>query len=203
MKIECELCHATAEMADMAPRAGGGMDVKCGVCGRWFAAKPAAGAPVPAPVEPSVRVAPKPSGPACPKCGRVRGAGEACTRCGLVFANWTGPAAADASLDAQAEALWLEAEAAWTDQSRHDAFMAYCQKVGLLGPAGRRYRERLDREPGEPTAKRMQDKILGLAAHLLGPHSTAHEPITRSKWFFALIVALAIAGALAGMAFKH
>ena len=137
----------------------------------------------------------------CPKCGNKRGSGApACPRCGLRFALWR-PSMADprAHLTPAGLELWQQVEADWQDESRHQGFAKYCLQSNLLPAAGRCYRDRLDRFPGDAIATKMQAEILAKATlGLMVQKRQAAEPVTRSKWFWIIIVAamaLAIAAA--------
>ena len=138
----------------------------------------------------------------CPKCGRKHDSdAPACPRCGLRFALWN-PSLADprtqltpAGLD-----LWRQVEANWQDVNRHEEFAKYCLQSNLLPAAGRCYRDRLDRFPGDSIARKMQAEILAKATlGLLVQKRQPAPPVTRSRWFWFIILtamALAIAAAL-------
>lgn len=143
--------------------------------------------------------------PACPKCGAPRRAdAAACARCGLVYERWSpeGATSGALALDERAEALWRAAAAAWEDPAGHDAFLKYCSTVGSLPAAGRKYRERLDRDPVDATAARMQQRVVAMAmATLPPPRVVPGEPITRKKWFWWVFFGAISLGAMAGMWF--
>ena len=137
----------------------------------------------------------------CPKCGHKRDQGApACPRCGLRFALWR-PSLADprAQLTPQGLEMWQQVEANWQDVGRHEGFAKYCLQSNLLPAAGRCYRDRLDHFPGDAIATKMQAEILAKATlGLLVQKRQAVEPVTRSKWFWVVILAamaLAIAAA--------
>lgn len=137
----------------------------------------------------------------CPKCGHKRDKGvPACPRCGLRFALWR-PSMADprAQMTPQGQEMWQQVEANWQEESRHEEFAKYCLQSNLLPAAGRCYRDRLDRFPGDAIATKMQAEILAKATlGLLVQKRQAAEPVTRSKWFWVVILAamaLAIAAA--------
>jgi len=138
---------------------------------------------------------------ACPKCRQPRRAdAEACARCGLVFSRWTPEQSAGvAQLDERAEALWAAARDNWRDEHRHAAFLEHCSQAGLLAPAGRRYRERLDADPQDAVAARMQQKVLAMATAGFVPSGKPPAPVTRSTWFWGVLVACALAGVLAAL----
>jgi hypothetical protein len=148
---------------------------------------------------------------ACPKCGRSRADGaEACPRCGLVFANWTPgskldhPAVADATtpLDADGLRLWDALVGNWADDAGHDAFLKHCATAGCLAAAGRQYRKRLDAYPQDEVAGRMQARIVGMVAATLAPTRAAGLPVSRSRWFWWVVMVCGVGGAAAGM-FLH
>jgi hypothetical protein len=137
----------------------------------------------------------------CPKCGRKRDQGaSACPRCGLRFALWR-PSLADprVQLTPAGQEQWQQVEANWQDLRRHEEFAKYCLQSNLLPAAGRCYRERLDRFPGDAIATKMQKEILAKATlGLMVQKRQAVAPVTRSKWFWVIILAaMAIAIAAA------
>ena len=143
----------------------------------------------------------EPNQATCPKCGLKREPSvPACARCGLRFALWK-PSLADprTQLTPQAQEMWQCAEADWQNTGLHDAFARHCLQSNLLPAAGRCYRDRLDRFPGDAIATKMQAEILAKATlGLAVQQKRPPEPITRAKWFWAIIVAsmsLAILGA--------
>jgi hypothetical protein len=126
----------------------------------------------------------------------------ACPRCGLVFSRWTpGPDAPEAAphLDEEAEALWAAAVASWTDVDRHEVFLKHCSRAGLLGPAGRRYRERVDQQPMDPIAAQMQSRVLAMATAGFIRPAAMPTPVTRSTWFWAIMVVCGVAAAGAAL----
>jgi hypothetical protein len=138
----------------------------------------------------------------CPKCERKRDSdAPACPRCGLRFALWN-PSLADprTQLTPAGLELWQQVEANWQDVHRHEEFAKYCLQSNLLPAAGRCYRDRLDRFPGDAIASKMQAEILAKATlGLLVQKRQPAEPVTRSRWFWFIILtalALAIAAAL-------
>jgi hypothetical protein len=138
----------------------------------------------------------------CPKCGRKREPQlAACPRCGLRFSLWRAEQADPRNrLDARAQELWQRAQASWKDAGRHEEFTKYCLQANILPAAGRCYRDRLDAVPGDAIATRMQAEILSKATLglVVQQQRRPSEPITRSKWFWVIVVtsmALAILGA--------
>jgi hypothetical protein len=132
----------------------------------------------------------------CPKCGcKVPDDGpESCIRCGLTFDLWRPEETTDvAHLDERGEALWAEAIAGWDDPARHDAFLKHCSLTGLLPLAGRRYRKRLDGDPADTVAARMQERVLTMAAAVfVRPPPAAAAPVTRQPWFWGLLIVVAV-----------
>jgi hypothetical protein len=112
---------------------------------------------------------------------------------------------APTTLDERGEALWAEILRDFPDEARHEAFAKHCAAKGLLGAAGRRYRERLDRDPGDPVAGRMRDRIVGMATAALAglTRPVPAAPVTRSRLFWVVIVLFLIAGGMAGMLFAR
>jgi hypothetical protein len=143
--------------------------------------------------------------PECPKCSHRRTVGgESCPRCGLTFALWVPPAdAAPLRLDEEGEALWAACLASWEAEDRHDAFVKHCSLTGALAIAGRRYRERLDQQPMDPVAGRMQGRILAMAtASFVRPATTA-VPVTRTTGFWLVLVLFAVVGMAAAFYLRH
>lgn len=109
------------------------------------------------------------------------------------------PPAAIPPLDPTATALFVACEASWDDEQRHDKFVKYCSASGLLATAARQYRLRLEKQPDDPVATRMQQRIVTMASFLLTTHQPPPEPLTRSRWFLVLVGVAAIAGLLAAL----
>jgi hypothetical protein len=138
----------------------------------------------------------------CPKCSKKRAPEEkSCSRCGLTFALWKpddGPPVVQ--LDSQGEALWKNLESHWTDSALHEEFLKHCLQSSTLAAAGRRYRAKLDENPKDAVAAEMQRQLLAKAAlGLTINQSYAREPVTRTRWFWVVIIlamALGIAGGL-------
>jgi hypothetical protein len=138
----------------------------------------------------------------CPKCGKKRQPeAESCPRCGLVFALWKVESTpALVPLDSRGMELWQVAQGHWSESARHEEFLKHCLQNSTLAAAGRLYRERLDDDPKDAVAAQMQAQILSKAALTLSLNkSPAREPVTRSRWFWAIVLlamALGIAGGL-------
>jgi hypothetical protein len=138
----------------------------------------------------------------CPKCGKKSPPeGTACPRCGLIFALWKEDSVLPtARLDATGEALWQHAQQDWGDAARHEEFVKHCLQTDNLAPAGRLYRDRLDENPKDAIAAQMQSQILAKASLGLSIHkSQPRQPMTRSRWFWFVVLAamaLGIAGGL-------
>ena len=143
--------------------------------------------------------------PTCPKCGRSRADGApACARCGLVFERWTqshDSARPARALDEKAEEMFRQLEAHWSDEAAHEAFLKHCATAGCLGPAGQKYRQRLDRHPRDPVATKMQERIVSMAAAVLVPLKSAPVPANKGRWFWYVVAVAAVVGALAGLFF--
>jgi hypothetical protein len=145
--------------------------------------------------------------PDCPKCGhRAPPGAESCRRCGLTFALWN-PAPGDPlpvlRLDERGDTLWAEVLADWSDPARHDAFLKHCSVAGLLGVAGRRYRQRLDEQPADPVAGRMQARVLEMATAAFVRTPTAAVPVTRNTWFWLVLVACGVVGMVGAMLLRR
>ncbi len=143
---------------------------------------------------------------ACPKCTRARiPDSESCPRCGLVFALWSPDSAGpELVLPAEGETFWAAVVKAWDDDGAHDAFVKYCSAAGQLVVAGRRYRERLDTRQDDAVAARMQQRVVGMATAALKVQATVvRPPVTRSRWFWVIIIVCVIGGALAGLVFSR
>jgi hypothetical protein len=148
---------------------------------------------------------PESAEPPCPKCGRNREdeTTNSCARCGLVFAFWTPDKAVDVvKLDEKAEALWTQVRRSWKDESKHDAFLKYCSLAGLLAPAGRCYRLRLDKTPDDEIAIKMQERIVAMATLSFARPSTPPKPVTRTQWFWMILVIGVIAGVIGSFLIK-
>jgi len=139
---------------------------------------------------------------ACPKCGRRRADdAEACPRCGLVFSLWKPDLGATlVRLDQTGEALWRKVQDNWSDGAGHEEFLRHCLQTDTLAAAGRLYRERLDENPKDLLAAQMQSQVLSKAALGLSIHkSQPRTAVTRSRWFWVVVLAamaLGIAGGL-------
>jgi hypothetical protein len=138
----------------------------------------------------------------CPKCGKKPAPDAmACVRCGLVFALWKPDnAQASIALDERGASLWRDIQEHWSEAARHEEFLKHCLQSGTLSAAGRLYRERLDENPNDAVANRMQKEILAKATLGLTINATPRrETITRTKWFWTVVLtamALGIAGGL-------
>jgi hypothetical protein len=142
---------------------------------------------------------------ACPKCSRRREeeTTNACSRCGLVFAFWNPDKAAQViKLDEKAEAMWTAVRRSWRDESKHDAFLKYCSMAGQLAAAGRCYRLRLDKTPDDEMATKMQERIVAMATLTMARPTIPAKPVTRTQWFWMILVIGVIAGVIASFVIK-
>jgi hypothetical protein len=108
------------------------------------------------------------------------------------------------ALEEEAERLWAEVESGWEESARHDAFLEHCASHRLLASAARRYRARLDQQPGDAVATRMQQRIIFLASQplaALAGRPRAASPLSRSRWFAVVVLLSAVAGVVGGMLF--
>jgi hypothetical protein len=127
-----------------------------------------------------------------------------------VFANWTPGSKLDhpaaevpVPLDPEGLRLWDALVGHWDDEAGHDAFLKHCATAGRLAAAGRQYRKRLDAYPQDQVAARMQARIVGMVAATLAPiRAAAGGPVSRSRWFWWVVMACGVGGAVAG-AFIH
>jgi hypothetical protein len=137
---------------------------------------------------------------ACPKCQRRRDdeTTNACSRCGLIYSRWSPEKAAEVvKLDEQGNVLWNQVRRHWKDETKHDAFLKYCSMSGTLAAAGRCYRLRLDKNPDDPVAQAMQERIVAMATLSFARPSIPAKPVTRTQWFWLILVIGVIAGVLA------
>jgi hypothetical protein len=142
---------------------------------------------------------------ACPKCQRRRDdeTTNACSRCGLVFSYWNPEKAAQVvKLDEKAEALWTQVRRSWRDESKHDAFLKYCSLAGQLAAAGRCYRLRLDKTGDDEMAMKMQERIVAMATLSMARPTMAAKPVTRTQWFWMILVIGVIAGVIASFVLR-
>ena len=141
----------------------------------------------------------------CPRCFReVRRRSESCPKCGLVFALWESGAARvpagshrTGDEDPRAETLWREVEARPEDETRHEAFLAYCQKARCLDLAAHRYQAFLLQNPGSRTGLLFRDRILLLAqfnSKTTPPPKVRPPHASRLKWILGLGLAALLLG---------
>lgn len=67
--------------------------------------------------------------------------------------------APDAGAGAEAEA-WARVVAAWQDDAVHGAYLARFHDLDGLAVAGRRYRDAVAEQPGDPVAARFRDEVI-------------------------------------------
>ncbi len=141
----------------------------------------------------------------CPRCFReVRRRSESCPKCGLVFAVWEGGAARvpggfrrAGDEDPRAESLWREVEARPEDETRHEAFLAYCREARCLDLAAYRYQAFLLQNPGSRTGLLFRDRILLLAqfnSKTTLPPKDRPPHASRLKWVLGLGLAALLLG---------
>jgi hypothetical protein len=142
----------------------------------------------------------------CPKCGRKRTTdAESCPRCGLVFALWREENGGRATnLDETGAELWRKIEENWNDSALHEEFLKYCLQADLLSGAGRLYRDRLDEDPKDAIAAHMQGQVLAKATLGLTIHkSQPREPVTRTRWFWFVVLSAMALGIAAGLLWRR
>jgi hypothetical protein len=150
--------------------------------------------------------APVPEPLVCPKCGKKRNADDqSCARCGLTFALWNAEAGVPlANLDPKGEELWAKVEANWSDSALHEDFLKHCLQAGMLAPAGRLYRQRLDDHPNDAIAAHMQGQVLAKATLGLSINKTVpREPVTRNRWFWVIVLTAMALGIAAGLTWRY
>jgi hypothetical protein len=99
-------------------------------------------------------------------------------------------------LDERGEQLWTQVRRSWKDEAKHDAFLKHCSLAGTLAAAGRCYRQRLDRFPEDPMAGAMQERIVAMATLSFARPTIAKRPVTRTQWFWMIVVIGIIAGVI-------
>lgn len=103
-------------------------------------------------------------------------------------------------LDDAGEALWAAALANWADAGVHDRFVQHCHRTARLAAASARYRDRATTVPGDPTAARMQERIVFLSLQALVPSRplSGRWAVFQSPWFVAIVLGGAALGAVLG-----
>lgn len=143
---------------------------------------------------------------ACPKCGKKRAPDtEACARCGLVWSLWQPDTTAPlVPLDSEGDELWRRIGANWSDASLHEEFLKHCLLTNTLAAAGRLYRERLDENPRDAVAAQMQGQVLAKAALGLSINkSQPREAVTRSRWFWVVVLTAMALGIALGLFWRR
>jgi hypothetical protein len=197
VKAQCDRCREIVTLEFSV--AAGGIDVICPACKQAYFVSAKTRAATPPPVAGG-------DGTICPKCSEMQPRAEACRKCGLVFAKWRGPEVLadtdDPSLEGarEAAALFALCEEAWTDASRHDAFVAHCRRTEAFGFAAARYRAALAKAPDDEIAAGRLKQIRSLAEFLIRvpDKSGKREPTPYRGTMIVLgvAVALCIAGAI-------
>jgi len=193
VKARCERCQAEVELA-FAPAAAG-IDVSCPACGAtYFVPSAAPASPPPRPGEGEQE---------CPKCGLIQPRADSCRRCGLVFVRWKGTTSAPSEPGAdaseaerrEAESLWAACESVWDDPSRHDAFLAFCQRTVQFRYAAGRYRAAQAGRgaAAEPAASRALERIEKLAITALELSSRRDRVVEPKLPYRNAVALLAIA----------
>jgi hypothetical protein len=123
----------------------------------------------------------------------------------LVFALWKQESSpAVAPLDSRGNELWQEIQGCWSDSSRHEEFLKHCLQTGTLAAAGRLYRERLDENPEDAVAAQMQAQILAKATLTLSINkSQPREVLTRSRWFWTIVLVAMALGIVGGLFWRR
>lgn len=174
MKFLCPSCERLADASRFRVQ-GGTLVLTCEKCGADnatdipSAAESSAPTAVVVPFRPAVAPAPplQPAMPEdplavpdgyCPKCIASRQPDAlACGQCGLVFANFR----AEEHLPSPVlVSRWEQLLEHWGHVESHDAFLHDVSVIGELAAAGRLYRIRLARSPGDPMAERGRDEVI-------------------------------------------
>lgn len=143
---------------------------------------------------------------ACPKCGKKRVAdSEACPRCGLLFALWKPDDVPLATpLDERGQEIWQSLLSSWQTPGRHEEFLKHCLQTNTLAAAGRLYRQRLDDDPEDAMAAHMQTQLLAKATLNLNLYkSQPREAMTRSRWFWAVVLLAMGLGIVGGLFWRR
>lgn len=205
MKFLCPSCERLAEASRFRVQ-GGSLFLTCEKCGTDNATDipPFADASAPTAVVVPLRPAVAPalsSAPAvpedplavpdgyCPKCIAARQPDAlSCGQCGLVFANFRPEEHRPSPV---LVSRWEQLLERWGHVESHDAFLHDLAVVGELAAAGRLYRIRLARHPGDPMAERGRDEVIrrATAAATLVPGSLP-QPQSGMKWKAALAALL-------------
>jgi hypothetical protein len=98
------------------------------------------------------------------------------------------------------EAAWAEVRTRWQDEEAHRAYLGRANSLDDLAQVGRRYKEALDRSPGDPVALRWRDEVIRRASiqalsqipRTPQPRFPAHRP-------FAPMLLISVAVLLAGL----
>ena len=85
---------------------------------------------------------------------------------------------------------WEEVRARWSDEAVHREWLARFVDLEGLARAGRRYREVLVQEPGDPVAARWRDEILKRATvHGLATLPRTAPPRAVPRWLKGTLIA--------------
>jgi hypothetical protein len=122
-----------------------------------------------------------------------------------VFSLWKSEEGATfVRLDDAGEALWRKVLGNWSDSAGHEEFLRHCLQTDTLAAAGRLYRERLDENPKDALAAQMQSQVLSKAA--LGLSLNKSQPrtaVTRSRWFWVVVLAAMALGIVGGLFWRR
>ena len=131
----------------------------------------------------------------CPKCvAPMRGDEGACAQCGLVYANFL----PDEHLPSGALATgWRALLQTWDDDEAHERLLTLAVERGELAMAGRLYRLRLARTPGDARALRGRDEVVRRVTSVVplasdGPSPELARKVKNTVMGAVLIVALVL-----------
>ena len=103
-------------------------------------------------------------------------------------------------LDEQGQSLWQAVLRSWTDQIGHDHFVQHCFSQARLAAAAACYRVYMDAHPGDPIARRMQERVVFLSMTPLVPSAgrQAGFRLLHSPWLVVIVLLGAALGAFFG-----
>jgi hypothetical protein len=96
------------------------------------------------------------------------------------------------------EAAWAEVEARWEEAGAHQAYLARFSDLEGLATAGRRYKQALDREPGDAVAARGREDVLRRATALALAQLPRTRPPAQVSPGLRRALLVALAAAMAG-----
>ncbi|RKH61705.1 hypothetical protein [Corallococcus aberystwythensis] len=130
----------------------------------------------------------------CPKCvAPIRDDAGSCVACGLVYANFI----PDEHQPSEALASeWRALLETWHDWDAHDRLLSQAMGRGELAMAGRLYRLRLARVPGDAQALRARDEVVRRVTSVVSLAADGPSPATARKVKSAVMVAVIVVSLL-------